>query len=210
MSLADNNNRIADRFRDLPLPSSAYIEEAITSVIGCSHRTIIVLSKNYLQSDWCRYELQAALKETSLDKSHKIIAVVLDPKCLLEMDNEMRALLTYNNALQSSPIYYSSGAQQQQQQPQSNYGQLVQLDTSCSPATDNQQQQLVATLLNQSGGNQQVSTQAAQPATSGSSASSSRITFINYNERKFWPKLKQLMPQARPSSTHALTLTTKN
>jgi len=126
-----------------------------------------------------------------MDKSHKIIAVILDPKCLLEMDGEMRALLT--NSSQVS-VY-----QQQQQQQQ----QLVQLDGASSLEQQQlQQAQLVATLTNEAGGNQQISTQATQLATS-------KIAFINYNERKFWPKLKQLMPLPRPS-TQTLTLTTKN
>lgn len=154
----------------------------------------MVLTENYLASEWCRYELQAALREASLDKSHKIIAVVLDPKCLLEMDSEMRALLT--NSANNVSIYQSSN----QQSPQ-----LVQLEGANSNNNNNelqQQQQLIATLTNQSGAHQQVSTQTAQLATS-------RITFINYNERKFWPKFKQLMPTPRPS-TQTLTLTTKN
>lgn len=184
---------MADRFRDLPLPTSAYIAEAITSVIGCSHRTIIVLTENYLTSDWCRYELQAALRESAIDRSHKIIAVVLDPKCLLELDPEMRALLT--NVALPPPIYGNNGPGAAGQQQQ-----LVQLDGG-SP-NEFMQQQLVATLTSQSGGNQQVSTQTAQLATS-------KITFINYNERKFWTKVKQMMPTARPSA-QTLTLTTKN
>lgn len=145
----------------------------------------MVLTENYLASEWCRYELQAALHEASLDKSHKIIAVVLDPKCLLEMDAEMRGLLT--NSTQNVSIYQSGQ-------------QLVQLADGGNELQ--QQQQLIATLTKQSGATQQVCTQTAQLATS-------KITFINYNERKFWPKIKQLMPTPRPS-TQTLTLTTKN
>lgn len=168
----------------MPLPTSAYIAEAITSVIGCSHRTIIVLTENYLTSDWCRYELQAALQEANLDRSHKLIAVVLDPKCLLDLDPEMRTLLTNTP---NASIY-----QQQQQQPQ----QLVQLDNH----EQQMQQQLVASLTGDGG---QVRTQTtAQLATS-------KINFLNYNERKFWTKIKQLMPQPRPGN-QTLTLTTKN
>lgn len=176
------------------MPSSAYIAEAITSVIGCSHRTIVVVTENYLQSDWCRYELQAALREAALDRSHKIIAVVLDPKCLTQLDGEMRSLLTGNacggsSANLASPIY-----QQQLQQQQ----QLVQLDGS-------NQSQLVATLMNlgdQNGSQQQISTQATRLATS-------KINFINYNDCKFWSKMKHSMPTPRPP-TQTLTLTTKN
>lgn len=193
------NNRIADRYRDLPLPSSTYIAEAISSVIGCSHRTLIVLTENYLASDWCRFELQTALHESALDKSHKIIAVVLDPKCLLDMDNEMRALLTSSS--NSISIY-----QQANNNNNNTSNTLVQLDGTSSNTNEQmqqqQQQQLVATLTNQSGGNQQVCTQTAQLATN-------KITFINYNEARFWSKIKQLMPLPR-ASTQTLTLTTKN
>lgn len=173
-----------------------------------------MLTENYLASDWCRYELEAALRETSLDKSHKIIAIVMDPKCLQEMDGELRNLLlaATGGSLISGPAggngqqIYNNSAQQPTQQ-------LVQLADggSASPATlgdyfaQQQQHQLVTTLTNQSGGNQQVCTQTATAA----SSQSVRITFINYNERKFWPKIKQLMPVARPS-TQTLTLTTKN
>lgn len=160
--------------------------EAITSLIGCSHRTILVLTGNYSASDWCRFELQAALNEAALDKSHKIIAVVLDPKCLLDLDADMRSLLTTAQANSNLSIY---GQNQQ----------LVQLDSSNNLA----EHQLVATLTG-SGTQQQVST---QPATQ---LATSKISFLNYNERRFWPKLRQLMPCARQSVHHALTLTTKN
>ena len=175
-----------------------------------------MLSENYLTSDWCRYELQAALREIAIDKSHKIIAVVLDARCLQDMDPEMRSLL----ASSASQIYTSGGpnlsannttAAASVQQTQ----QLVQLaDGSSSPSGDflaqqqqqqQQHQQLVTTLMNQSNGNQQVCTQTAPTIAAGPN----KITFINYNERKFWAKLKQLMPAARPS-TQTLTLTTKN
>lgn len=199
------NNRVADRYRDLPLPSSSYIAEAITSVIGCSHRTIIVLTENYLASDWCRYELQAALRETAIDKSHKVIAVVLDPKCLQDLDGETRNLLLAASG--QSQVYASPASSNQQQQQQ-----LVQLgdnNGNNSPAAadfpgQQQPHQLVTTLTNLTGANQQVCTQTAAAAAAGA-----RVTFINYNERRFWTKIKQLMPLAR-HSTQTLTLTTKN
>lgn len=152
-----------------------------------------MLTDNYLQSNLCRYELQAALRESSSDKSHKIIVVVLDPKCLIDMDAETQALLTASK----TTIYQSANPQQLQ---------LVQLDGSTNGSTVadqmQHQQQLIATLTNQAGGNQQVCTQTA-------GGHSSRINFINFNERKSMQKIKQLMPLPRPS-TQTLTLTTKN
>lgn len=156
-----------------------------------------MLTENYLQSEWCRFELRAALAEASMDKSHKIIAVLLDPKCLLELDGEMRSLLTNNSNIS---LY------QQHQQ-------LIQLhDGSSSPASaaaasQMEPAQLVATLAGSTSA--AAGSQQQQQVVCSQTLATSRITFINYNERKFWQKIKQLMPIARPLA-QTLTLTTKN
>lgn len=156
----------------MPAPASAFTADAINSVIGCSQRTLVVLTQHYLASEWCRFELRAALGEASADKAHKVIVVLLDPKCLLDLDPEMRALLT-------TGATGCVGATSQQ---------LVQLDGQlASGQQQDQQLQLLAT---------------------------SKISFLNYNEAKFWPKLKLLMPpprhQQHPIGAQTLTLTTKN
>lgn len=182
------------------MPSSAYMAEAITSVIGCSHRTILVISENYLTNDWCRFELESALRESQLDKAHKIIAVVLDPKCLSQLEGEMRSLLTTAATTTTTTTTTRTANNPNGQQMTS--GPLLQLD-SINPQSPSQ---LIATLTklgDQSGTQQQVST---QPATK---LATQRINFISYSDRKFWPKLKASMPAPRPSS-QSLTLTTKN
>lgn len=191
----------------MPAPSSAYIAEAITSVVGCSQRTICVLSDAYLQSGWCRFELQAALRETNSDRSHKIIVVVLDPNCLNKLDNETCALLA-GASFTSIALPPTQLNQNQHQQSQ----QLVQLSDSCA----NNEQQLVATLLSgaRASQQQQVTTHTTArtnnaQTNSHNNTASSRVHLLEYGERKFWPKLKALMPQPRTSS-HTLTLTTKN
>lgn len=191
---------MADRYRDLPLPSSAYMAEAITSVIGCSHRTLIVLTESYLANDWCRYELSAALNEAAMDKSHRLIAVVLDAKCLADLDQEMRQLLT-NPPLANAQLLYATGNQQQ----------LIQVEPPTQTTTGSRAGAMVVASLDKAGDG--VSTRAISRQGGGGGIggqlATNRISFLNYNERKFWPKLNQLLPLARPS-TQTLTLTTKN
>ncbi|GFQ95371.1 toll-like receptor Tollo [Trichonephila clavata] len=68
--------RLCLRYRDLPM--SGYVAEAITEAIECSHRTIIVLSEQFLKSEWCRFELKSAHRESQCNRKHKIVVVLID------------------------------------------------------------------------------------------------------------------------------------
>ena len=55
------------------------IEEDILKAIESSRKTIGVLSKNFLKSAWCEFELQIARKECVEKGRNLIIAVMLEP-----------------------------------------------------------------------------------------------------------------------------------
>lgn len=80
------------RYRDLTI-SSGYLAEAMTEAIECSHRTIVLLSEQYLKSDWCRFELKAAHQETLCNKQHRIVVVLLDKNTLNQLDDEAKMCL---------------------------------------------------------------------------------------------------------------------
>ena len=88
--------RLCLRYRDLPAPSLSnnsndsstnsmpttkdhgYAFDAVTQVIECSRRTLVVISEAFLQSDWCKFELKAAHQETlSSCKTHRLIVVIV-------------------------------------------------------------------------------------------------------------------------------------
>lgn len=84
--------RMCLRYRDLPV--TGYVTEAITEAIESSHRTIILLSEQYLKSDSCRFELKVAHNESHLNNCHhKLIVVLLDKNCLNELDADARIRL---------------------------------------------------------------------------------------------------------------------
>ena len=60
------------------IPGKA-IEENILKAIEFSRKTIVVLSKNFLKSAWCEFELQIARKECVEKERNLIIAVMLEP-----------------------------------------------------------------------------------------------------------------------------------
>ena len=67
------------------IPGEA-IKENILKAIESSRKTIIVLSKNFLKSPWCEFELQIARKECVEKGRNLIIAVMLEP---LSVDDKM-------------------------------------------------------------------------------------------------------------------------
>ena len=67
------------------IPGEA-IEENILKAIESSRKTIVVLSKNFLKSAWCEFELQIARKECVEKGRNLIIAVMLEP---LSVDDKM-------------------------------------------------------------------------------------------------------------------------
>ncbi|XP_054708254.1 toll-like receptor Tollo [Uloborus diversus] len=80
--------RLCLRYRDLPM--SGYVAEAITEAIECSHRTIIVLSEQFLKSEWCRFELKSAHRESQCNRKHKLVVVIMDKLSIKDVDPDAR------------------------------------------------------------------------------------------------------------------------
>ncbi|XP_035680944.1 toll-like receptor Tollo [Branchiostoma floridae] len=54
------------------------IAENIANAVNSSKRTIILLSNNFLESDWCQFEFQAAHAQMLQDRANRVIVVLLD------------------------------------------------------------------------------------------------------------------------------------
>lgn len=82
--------RLCLRYRDLPV--TGYVAEAVTEAIESSHRTIVVLSEQYLKSDSCRFELKVAHGESQVNRSH-LLVVLLDKNSLSLLDADAKMCL---------------------------------------------------------------------------------------------------------------------
>lgn len=70
--------------------SEGFAFDAVTQAIECSRRTLVVISENFLQSEWCRFELKAAHQETvSSCKTHRLIIVLVPSIQLLPKQQQM-------------------------------------------------------------------------------------------------------------------------
>lgn len=87
--------RLCLHYRDLPV-ASGYLSDAIVEAMEASRRTILIISENFLKSEWCRYEFKSAHHEVLRTGRHKLILVFLgkiDPK---DLDPDIRLWLKTN------------------------------------------------------------------------------------------------------------------
>lgn len=76
----------------------AFITENIMDAVEKSRRTILLLSENFIQSEWCRFEFKTAHVQMLKDRCNRVIIIVLGqiPK---NLDPEMKLYLTTNTYL---------------------------------------------------------------------------------------------------------------
>lgn len=84
--------RLCLRYRDLPMVG--YVADAISEAIECSHRTIAVVSEQFLKNEWGRFELKTAYHESQCnDRRHRLVVVLLDKISFKELDPDARLCL---------------------------------------------------------------------------------------------------------------------
>ncbi len=80
---ADPPYNLCVHHRNLDFEVGNWIADNITKAVAASKRTIIVLSQNFINSQWCRFEFSQAHLRLMDDQSFKLIIIALeDPKTL--------------------------------------------------------------------------------------------------------------------------------
>ena len=63
---------------DRDFPAGGSIAETIIHALNITKRVIVIVSDNYLQSEWCQYEFRQAHYQLIKEKSNRIIMIVLE------------------------------------------------------------------------------------------------------------------------------------
>lgn len=84
--------RVGLHYRDFNV--SSFVADTIVEAIESSKRTILVVSKNFVESEWCRFEFKSALHEGLKDKRRgRLIVVALGEIQPRDVDPELRAYM---------------------------------------------------------------------------------------------------------------------
>ena len=83
--------RLCVHYRDFAIGAS--IAESIISAVVMSKRVIIVLSDNFLNSEWCQYEFQTAHHQLLEERKNRIIMVLLHDINLDMEDHQLKDYL---------------------------------------------------------------------------------------------------------------------
>nr|CAI5867542.1 unnamed protein product [Callosobruchus analis] len=94
----DPGYRLCLHYRDFNV--SAYVADTIIEAVESSRRTIVVLSKNFLHNEWCRFEFKSALHEVLKDRRRKLIFIVTGELPQRDLDPDLRLYLKTNTVIE--------------------------------------------------------------------------------------------------------------
>ncbi|RVE49087.1 hypothetical protein evm_006208 [Chilo suppressalis] len=93
----ENNLQLCVHYRDWLIGDM--IPAQIARSVEQSRRTIIILSKSFLESSWALLEFRAAHLRSQRERRARVLVVVLEDLCEDDMDAELRAYLSTNTYL---------------------------------------------------------------------------------------------------------------
>ncbi|GAB6032504.1 TIR [Chamberlinius hualienensis] len=85
-------------YRDFPV--GAYVSDTIVEAIESSSRTILILSDNFIKSEWCRFEFKSAHHQVLKDRKKRLVVILLGEVAQRDLDPDIRLYLKTNTYLQ--------------------------------------------------------------------------------------------------------------
>ncbi|XP_078658140.1 uncharacterized protein LOC144903637 [Branchiostoma floridae x Branchiostoma belcheri] len=104
--LEERGFKLCLHYRDFPV--GACIATTIIETVEASRRTVILLSQNFVDSEWCALEFKAAHRQVLEDRRNRIVMIVLDDLDLKNVDKDLKFYLKTNTYLKwGDPWFWS-------------------------------------------------------------------------------------------------------
>uniref|UniRef100_A0A090X7P0 Putative toll-like receptor 6 n=1 Tax=Ixodes ricinus TaxID=34613 RepID=A0A090X7P0_IXORI len=82
------------------------IQDIIHEAVACSRRTVLLLSENFVQSEWCRWEFRVAHHQALEDNINRLIVIVVDEAASNAVDDELRIYMQATNYLRWGETHF--------------------------------------------------------------------------------------------------------
>ena len=82
------------------------ITKNIMTAIDCSRRTILVLSREFLKSEWCHLEFQAAHQKALQDRSNYLIVILLEDINPKDLDGSLKLYMKTNTYVNAEDAWF--------------------------------------------------------------------------------------------------------
>lgn len=92
------NYKLCLHYRDFPV--GAFLADTIVQAVESSKRTIMILSENFIKSEWCRFEFKSAHHQVLRDRRRRLIVILLGEVPQKDLDPDIRLYLKTNIYLQ--------------------------------------------------------------------------------------------------------------
>lgn len=100
----DKKFKLCVHYRDFPV--GACIAETIVRSVEASKRTILVVSQNFLDSEWCRFEFQTAHQQVLNERRNRVILVLLHDINTDKLDNTLKAYMRTRTYLKYDDAWF--------------------------------------------------------------------------------------------------------
>lgn len=94
----DPSYKLCLHYRDV----GGYVTDKIRQAVESSRRTIMILSENFLRSEWVRYELKSAMTHVLRDRRKRLIVVLLGQVSQKDLDQDLRLYIKTNKCLNAN------------------------------------------------------------------------------------------------------------
>ncbi|CAL1541104.1 unnamed protein product, partial [Lymnaea stagnalis] len=87
----DKKFKLCVHYRDFPV--GACIAETIVRSVEASKRTILVVSDNFLDSEWCRFEFQTAHQQVLSERRNRVILILMHDLDSEKLDSTLKVYM---------------------------------------------------------------------------------------------------------------------
>ncbi|CAL4067119.1 unnamed protein product, partial [Meganyctiphanes norvegica] len=100
----ENPYQLCLHYRDFA--NTTYIGDSIIDAVNSSRRTIVILSKNFIENEWCRFEFKSVHQEILKKHRNRILVIILGEIPSRDLDPDLRIFLKTSKVIRTNDKFF--------------------------------------------------------------------------------------------------------